>query len=1101
MAKFTMQSFVQPEAEYRIHPFWFWNGEMDDEQIRYQIDEMADKGLGGFFVCARQGLQVPYLSDAWFQKVRVAVKAAERRNLHVWLYDEYPYPSGIAGGEVTLEHPEAKHYTMEHRAQRVQGGEQVSLELPWARILYAKAVPVGPAGEKLWNDAVDVRSSIGNFQAEPIFQKAGLTAYNQKRFFTYRTIQKMVWTAPPGDWEVLIVQEKEIEDFKYYGTFVDPCNQKAMATFLRLTHDKYAQHLGEYFGGTIKGMFTDEIGLLGSMPWSPQLPAYFLEQHGYDLREHLHALLYDEGDQAARIRYDYYQAIHELLLSAYHKQVHDWCERYGLQYVTEVPSVRHTTQRYSHVPGGDTAHEKLGRSLDWILNNHAESFRTSAKMVSSIARQFGRERNLIECFHSVGWSMTLQDAKWMIDRMAAQGTNFFNFHAFFYTLDALMKHDAPPSQFLQNPYWKHFRQLGDYVGRISYVMSCGHAEIQTAVLQPTTSLWTHLGNPFHHFDYGGTNGDEQRKLADLKKWWTRICNELTYSGRDFDHLDSGLLAEAVVENGRILLGHASYSVVVVPPMTNLELGALAKLKVFLAQGGTVVSMGQLPYQAIEASGWDTVSLASTFGQAQPIAGHFWNEDAELSQVWSKGTANAFHLPFAASADEAAVLGSLSSLLEQLQPIAVKLSPACGGRSILMQTRRIDADSFLVFVSNQEEEERGLAMQISTALWADDDVKDALFSELSLDRGDEAPVKAAFSGSGWTLPIHLSAYESRLFRITRGRSAAAVENQPWALNIDASESTLWTMQTDADNVVRFESFHLSIEGVNGSETGEQEAAPLVQVKTFIDQCADLSSSTKLPVQMRQLFGTPMRMGLAYPLQARYTATFTAEQPLDRVHLVMDQGALSGEGAIRVNGHRLQPSHFTRHFVYDHMNIGCDITAYVQPGVNEIAVEVAIEQDWHGLIDALYVTGTFQTGFDAEQRPVLLPPAVQLQPLAASPYAGYPYFAGTMTFSREIHIDRLPTEETFEITFDGLDQEFHDVAEVLVNGASLGARTWLPYRFRGQSALLKEGANRIEVRVTNTLIGMLEGKYFNYAKHELKLLHTAARVQAFLSREGE
>lgn len=48
MAQFNMQSFAQPEAEYRIHPFWFWNGEMDDEQIRYQIDEMADKGLGDF---------------------------------------------------------------------------------------------------------------------------------------------------------------------------------------------------------------------------------------------------------------------------------------------------------------------------------------------------------------------------------------------------------------------------------------------------------------------------------------------------------------------------------------------------------------------------------------------------------------------------------------------------------------------------------------------------------------------------------------------------------------------------------------------------------------------------------------------------------------------------------------------------------------------------------------------------------------------------------------------------------------------------------------------------------------------------------------------
>ncbi|WP_282936374.1 glycosyl hydrolase [Paenibacillus sp. RC67] len=1092
MAQFNMQSFAQPEAAYRIHPFWFWNGEMDDEQIRYQIDEMADKGLGGFFVCARQGLQVPYLSDAWFQKVRVAVEAAERRNLHVWLYDEYPYPSGIAGGEVTLEHPEAKHYTLEHRAERVQGGQHLSIELPWARILYAKAIPISQDGEKLWNKVVDIRSSIGNFQAEPIFQKAGLTAYNQKRFFTYRTVQKMEWTAPSGDWEVLILQEKEIEDFKYYGTFVDPCNHEAMATFIRLTHDKYAQHLGEYFGGTIKGMFTDEIGLLGSMPWSPKLPQFFMEQNGYDLREHLHALLYEEADQAARIRYDYYQAIHELLLGAYHKQVHDWCERYGLQYVTEVPSVRHTTQRYSHVPGGDTAHEKLGRSLDWILNNAAESFRSSAKMVSSIARQFGRERNLIECFHSVGWSMTLQDAKWMIDRMAAQGTNFFNFHAFFYTLDALMKHDAPPSQFLQNPYWKHFRHLGDYVGRISYVMSCGQAEIKAAVLQPTTSLWAHMGNPFHNFDYGGKQADEKRKLEDLKAWWTRICNELTYSGRDYDHLDTGLLAEAVVENGLITLGNASYSIVIVPPMTNLESGAWAKLEAFLAQGGTVISMGQLPYQAIESNGWDAASAASAFGLPQPSTEQFWSESGEQALSWSKGTANAYHLPYTAKADETAALGSMTSLLEELQPLTVKLEPAYGGHSILMQTRRIDADSFLVFVSNQEEAVRDLSLQVSAALWGAAGASAAEFTELSLDRGDEAVVHAEQSGDGWTLPVLLGSFESRLFRITRSEATEAVLSKPWDLKVDASEVTLWTMQTEEDNAVRLDAFQLSLQGVNGSESVIEDAGQLVQVKTFIDQCADLAASTKLPVQMSQLFGTPMRIRLAYPLQARYTATIVAEKSLDKVHLIMDQGALSGEGSILINGHRLQKSDFARSNLYDYMNVGCDITSFIQPGVNEIAVEVTIEHDWNGLIDALYITGAFQTGFDAEQRPVLKRPAVQEHPLAASPYTGYPYFAGTMTFRRELQIDVLPAEDSFELTFEDLDSEFHDVAEVLVNSVSLGARTWMPYRFRGQTSILEEGTNRIEVRVTNTLIGLLEGKYFDYAKHELKPVYTAPRA---------
>ncbi|MFC3340836.1 hypothetical protein ACFOHW_00015 [Paenibacillus abyssi] len=101
---FHIEAFQNPAPSYGIHPFWFWNGEMEDRQIIHQIHEMADKGVGGFFICPRQGLMVPYLSDAWFRKVKLAVETAASRQMEVWLYDEYPYPSGIAGGEVTLGH-------------------------------------------------------------------------------------------------------------------------------------------------------------------------------------------------------------------------------------------------------------------------------------------------------------------------------------------------------------------------------------------------------------------------------------------------------------------------------------------------------------------------------------------------------------------------------------------------------------------------------------------------------------------------------------------------------------------------------------------------------------------------------------------------------------------------------------------------------------------------------------------------------------------------------------------------------------------------------------------------------------------------------------
>lgn len=95
-----IDDFKNPPAENRIKPFWFWNGDMDKKEIDRQLKEMVDKGLGGAFICARQGLSIPYLSKEWFELVKYAGEKAAEYGIETWLYDEYPYPSGMSGGEV-----------------------------------------------------------------------------------------------------------------------------------------------------------------------------------------------------------------------------------------------------------------------------------------------------------------------------------------------------------------------------------------------------------------------------------------------------------------------------------------------------------------------------------------------------------------------------------------------------------------------------------------------------------------------------------------------------------------------------------------------------------------------------------------------------------------------------------------------------------------------------------------------------------------------------------------------------------------------------------------------------------------------------------------
>ncbi len=95
--------FRDPPAAYRSAPFWSWNDELTDDELRRQIGAMHQAGQGGFFMHARVGLRTPYLSDAWFARVRTCIAEAARLGMDAWLYDEDRWPSGFAGGLVPAQ--------------------------------------------------------------------------------------------------------------------------------------------------------------------------------------------------------------------------------------------------------------------------------------------------------------------------------------------------------------------------------------------------------------------------------------------------------------------------------------------------------------------------------------------------------------------------------------------------------------------------------------------------------------------------------------------------------------------------------------------------------------------------------------------------------------------------------------------------------------------------------------------------------------------------------------------------------------------------------------------------------------------------------------
>jgi hypothetical protein len=333
---------------------WFLNGRLADDELRRQISAMAAGHVGGIQVAARTGLQTPYLSEAWFEVIRLIQDAAEQHGLPVWLADEFPYPSGASGGEVILRHAEYRAWQMQATSVRVAPGADVELQLPGTVALRACSVPL-IGGIARWPEAIDLEAHVGWLQHEQSLFEPSRVYLTMRRYMSNAPRPTLKWRAPAGAeaWEIWLVAAAEIADYKFFGSYVDLCNPDACRFFLATTYERYLARLGPERFSRLAGFFLDEAH---PQNWSWRLPEFFRERRGYDLVEALPALWTDMGPRTARVRYDYRQSLTELFDESFMRPVAEWCREHGVQLSLEVPSTRNVVQRHADIPGIDPGH-------------------------------------------------------------------------------------------------------------------------------------------------------------------------------------------------------------------------------------------------------------------------------------------------------------------------------------------------------------------------------------------------------------------------------------------------------------------------------------------------------------------------------------------------------------------------------------------------------------------------------------------------------------------------------------------------------------------------------------------------------------------------
>ena len=91
--------FNNPPPEYGLSLLWGWNDDVNERVVKADLDTIRSRNIRVVTIEAGYRMPDPYLSKGWFERIKMAVDEAEKRDMRVWLIDEGKYPSRGRNGK------------------------------------------------------------------------------------------------------------------------------------------------------------------------------------------------------------------------------------------------------------------------------------------------------------------------------------------------------------------------------------------------------------------------------------------------------------------------------------------------------------------------------------------------------------------------------------------------------------------------------------------------------------------------------------------------------------------------------------------------------------------------------------------------------------------------------------------------------------------------------------------------------------------------------------------------------------------------------------------------------------------------------------------
>ena len=558
--------FKNPLDEYRI--FHMYHGFGDNYET--VLNTLHSYGFRG--VVTNNAWDENYLRNASnYAVVNAVIDKSKAMGMTVWLYDEYGYPSGTADHQTLDGHPEYEAIGVGLLSGEYQDTAEFSLPEAFQKIIYVEILRDG-----VKTPAAEINSCETDERTVKVYVPGAfiLNVYAQKIAFEGSHAEKNGYR--PNHYPNLL-------------------NRDAVKRFIDIVYGGYRNNIKDI--GMVQAIFTDEPSLMTHfvntaekypyfiVPWENRLPALFREMHGYDLLPHLSSLFGGYSDEDKILRVNFYQTVAGMMTQSFYIPLRDYCEEMGVAFSGHNLLEENLSWHVGlygdmmknigtmQIPGIDV--------LSCVPPAYLKSWYMTPKYVSSAARNNGKDVVMVEfCPVADMEQFKVDEFKNVLGTTSLlffNGANRFNTY---YSYNRMTKENAV--------LWN------EYSGRLNTLLRGSTFASEIALMYPIANTQAYFTAENMHFSY------PDGKIHSLDRSINDVATQLLRNQLDFNFIDAESLEKANIEDGKLVIGHGAYKVVVIPNIEVMSLASIRKLTEFSDANGKVIWLESLPGLATRA---------------------------------------------------------------------------------------------------------------------------------------------------------------------------------------------------------------------------------------------------------------------------------------------------------------------------------------------------------------------------------------------------------------------------------------------------------------------------------------------------------------------